>query len=193
MPLAAYIGDVNFADPNQDMMNLSGAYSFNASFLASSTRAINGINNTSDRDDEAVLLGLRPAVIPEPGTMSLMSLSTLGLFATRSIRRRRHLGQSLFPVRSEHLCDAFDGVTEYKAHENAENVDALSVMIVVLRDGTLQLWSGLGHLYRSCDKAFWNWMVAVHERRVARQIRRRKAVRKKAIETFDAVLSLIMK
>jgi len=137
--------------------------------------------------------GIRVVAIPEPGTMSMMSLSTVGLFMTRSIRRRKRLGQTLLPVRREHLCDTFNSESEWNVGMEVENDDALIVLLSVLKDGCLKLSSEVVRVHQSIDKAFWNRMVVVHERQVARRIEFRKTVRKKALGGFDAFLALIMK
>jgi hypothetical protein len=54
----------------------------------------------------------------------------------------------------------------------------------------------LGAVLARChevDKVFWNRMVVLNERRVARKIAFRQALKKKVLNGFDAFLELIMK
>ncbi len=134
------------------------------------------------------------AAIPEPGTISFMSMSTLGLFFTRTVRRRKRLGQTLVPVRREHLCDTFgDSQDRQTADELDEGVDYLALMLSEAKEGCLQLWAMVRHSFKEADKVFWNRMVASHERKVARRNAFRQSAKQKAINRLDAFLALIMK
>jgi len=139
-------------------------------------------------------IGFRPVAIaiPEPGTMSMMGLSTIGLFFTRTIRRRKLLGRTLMPIRREHSCDVFDDGTWANVADE-EGVDYLSVLLISVKTGCLNLWAVIHQVYMSVDKAFWNRMVAMHERKVARRTAMKRAVRKKALDAFDAFLAIVMK
>ena len=144
-------------------------------------------------NNEFLNTGIRVVAIPEPGTMSMMSLSTVGLFMTRSIRRRRRLGQTLLPVRREYLCDTFNSECEWNVGVEGENDAYLTELLSVLKDGCVKLWSEVVRMHQSIDKAFWNRMVVVHERKIARRIELRQTLRKRALDGFDAFLALIMK
>jgi formylglycine-generating enzyme required for sulfatase activity len=133
-------------------------------------------------------VGFRVAAIPEPGTISLMGLSTISLFATRRIRRRKLAGKSLLPIRAEHSCDMFGTM---------ESVEEDADYLVELRQSVkAQMSVVLGAVLARChevDKVFWNRMVVLNERRVARKIAFRQALKKKVLNGFDAFLELIMK
>ncbi|MEN7972427.1 MAG: SUMF1/EgtB/PvdO family nonheme iron enzyme, partial [Verrucomicrobiota bacterium] len=139
-------------------------------------------------------IGFRVAAIPEPGTISLMGLSTIGLFFTRNLRRRKLAGKSIFPVRKEHFCDTFSSLEEWESAQNKEpEANHLPGLAQQARAWMLPVWNGVYARYKALDKTFWNHMVARHEHRVARRKAFKKALKKKALDCFDVVLSLIMK
>lgn len=173
---------------SEEMAFRGGDYWQGVSLLDSGARG-----NAELPSGEFLNTGFRVVAIPEPGTMSLMSLSTVGLFMTRSIRRRKRLGQTLMPVRREHLCDTFGTEREWDAAGDVEKDDVLSVLLSVSKDGCVKLWSDVVRVHHSIDKAFWNRMVIFHEKRVARRIELRRTLRKKALDGFDAFLAFIMK
>ncbi len=148
-----------------------------------------GQNPSLPQTQSTDMLGLRIVAIPEPGTISFMSLSTIGLFLTRSIRRKRP-GQTLIPIRREHSCDVF---REYDEGAVEVEEDYLEILFKLTKTGSIQLFKGVHRLYSSADKAFWNRMVVIHERKVARRTAFREALRTKALKSFDAFLALIMK
>ena len=166
-----------------------GAYNQDGSFLISSKRAQDVYTL------EHVSVGMRVVAIPEPGTISLMSLSTVGLFLTRTMRRRKRLGQTLLPVRREHLCDTFCSEQEWR--DELAQVDAgedgLRILFSLVKEGCIKLWTAGRDTYKEYDKVFWNHMVVAHERKLERRMARRQSFRKKALDCFDAFLSLIMK
>ena len=136
-------------------------------------------------------VGLRVASIPEPGTISLMSLNTLGLFLTRSIRRRKRLGQSLLPIFGQQYAQ-----DEFYAEEVCETVredDYFSVVYDLVKSWSLSAWARTHAVYRKVDIAFWNRMVEIHERKVVRRAAIRKAGHKKMLDCFDSCLERIMK
>ena len=139
-------------------------------------------------------IGFRVAVIPEPGTISLMSLSTLSLFFTRTLRRRKRVGKSLFPVGREHLCDAYCTVEEWEAAYNEmDGPDGLSIAEQLIQAKLLDVWAKVFAAYKLVDQKFWNHMVASHEHRMVRKKAFRSALKKKSLNGFDAFLALIMK
>lgn len=133
-------------------------------------------------------------IIPEPGTISLMSLSTVSLFLTRTIRRRRRAGQTLVPVRRERVCDTFCTEEEfYAVHAAPEETDLVAEWVAASAERLGIAWNRLSVAYAQFDKAFWNRMVARHERVVARRKAFRLAFKKKAVDGFDAFLATILK
>ena len=132
--------------------------------------------------------GLRIVAIPEPGTISLMGLSTISLFATRRIRRRKLAGKSLLPVRAGHRCDTFETMEPVE-----EDADYLVELKESVKAQMSVAWGAALACYHEVDKVFWNRMVVVHERRVARKTAFRQALKKKVLDGFDAFLALIMK
>lgn len=148
----------------------------------------------TDPNAEYYNTGFRVVAIPEPGTISLMSLSTVGLFLTRRIRRRRRLGQTLMPVRRKQLCDTFCTEQEWRMEEVEQgDEDFLRILFEVTKEGCIKLWMSIRDSYKSIDKAFWNRMVVIHDRKVARRKALGKALREKAMNSFDAFLAMIMK
>lgn len=132
--------------------------------------------------------------IPEPGTISLMSLSTVSLFLTRTIRRRKRAGQTLLPVRRERVCDTFCTEEEfYAVHAVSEESDLVAEWVAASAERLGIAWNRLSGAYSEFDKAFWNRMVARHERVVARRKAFRLAFKKKAVDGFDAFLATILK
>mgnify|MGYP001822962226 CR=1 FL=1 len=140
-------------------------------------------------DGEYAEIGMRIVAIPEPGTISLMSLSTISLFLTRTIRRRKQLGSSLMPIRRVRACDVFDARTQGEIMEEdlglglGDYVTALAVDI----KGRVQ------EKYTALNVSFWNRMVEVHERRTLKRAAFRQAFKKRAVDGFDAFLALIIK
>jgi len=134
-------------------------------------------------------------IIPEPGTISLMSLSTVGLFLTRTIRRRKRVGQTILFIPRERACDVFYSEQALSAHSPYadEEEDYLQVLFEVIKDGCSRVWVMIRDSYKEADKAFWNRMVVSHERKVERRAAFRQALRKRAIDSFDAFLACIMK
>lgn len=134
--------------------------------------------------------------IPEPGAIRLIGLSTFGLFLARARQRRKPAaGGSLLPVRQAYLCDAFISMEEREAKCGAsERTDTVwvglrqAVMAWLLpARSKANIWcKGLG-------KVFWNHMVVVRERRLARKNAFRSALKKKALDGLDAFLAVIMK
>ena len=139
------------------------------------------------------MLGFRVVAIPEPGTISLMSLSTVGLFLTRTVRRRKRLGISLVPIRRQHLCDTFGSEREWNAGKTHEDEDYIAMLSDVLKQNMQDFWHRLTGYCGSLDRAFWNRMVLAHERKVERRIAFRATMRKKALNGLDRFLAMIMK
>jgi len=148
-----------------------------------------------DADLSDIRVGMRIASIPEPGTMSMMSLSTIGLFFTRTVRRRKRLGQSLFPIRrQEKFIDAFCTEEEWQdAAGETEVEDGLAILFHLVKESCAHGWSAVRYVYKIGDKAFWNFMVARHERKLARRKAFRQTVRKKSLDCLDGFLARIMK
>lgn len=139
-------------------------------------------------------VGFRIASVPEPGTLSLMSLSTLGLFATRSMRRRKLLGKSLIPIGRERLCDAFCSLEEWESeYDEIVISDGLDITIQLAKAKVLVVWTGMQASYKMMDRKFWDYMVVSHECRLARKKAFRAKLKQKALNGLDAFLALIMK
>lgn len=151
----------------------------------------NFIRSTTDASDTkagAYNIGLRVAAIPEPGTISLMGLSTISLFMTRTIRRRKTLGKSLVPVRRVRGCDVFD---EHAAAADMEE-EGLD-LAEFFKTCVVEVKTSFQQSHESISVRFWNHMVARHERRVARRVAFRASFKKKALGALDGFLALIMK
>lgn len=140
-------------------------------------------------------LGFRVVAIPEPGTISLMSLSTITLFFTRTARRRKLAGRSLLPVRHEHFCDACCSVDEWNASfvDEAEVAGYLEPVKEAVLPSFRSAWSKAYGSYKKADRTFWNHMVAVHESRTLARKAFNKAFKQKTLACFDGFLSLFMK
>jgi hypothetical protein len=182
---------LDFGNTNQLMGFRGGDYFQGVAFLSSDQRGA----FPDTRDKEYFNLGFRVAAIPEPGTMSLMSLSTVGLFLTRSVRRRKRLGHTVMPIRRESMCDEFCSEQEWRIrHDDVDyGDDILQIAFEATRAGCVRLWSVSRDVYGEMDKAFWNRMVRRYERKMERRAAIRKTVRKKALDCFDAFLARIMK
>ncbi len=133
-------------------------------------------------------IGMRIVAIPEPGTISLMSLSTLGLFVTRRFRRRKQAGKTLFPIGREHSCDTFG--TKDLVEEDTDSLDELMLMV---KAQLSEVWENVHAWHAGVEKVFWNRMVATHDRRVARKAAFKVAFKKKALDGLDTFLARIMK
>jgi hypothetical protein len=138
--------------------------------------------------------GFRVVAIPEPGTISLMGMSTAGLFITRRLRRRKLVGRSILPVGHEHFCDAFCSEDEWHAlNEVAETPDALLGLKQAAKAMLLDVFGMVHSHYKALDRIVWNHMVVSHERGVLRRKAFWQALKKKALDCFDAFLALVMK
>ena len=122
-------------------------------------------------------------------------MSTLGLFITRRIRRRKLVGRSLFPVRQEHFCDAYCSVDEWDTafEEEKGPVGYLGPIKEVVFPSLQFLWGKAYASYKGLDRIFWNRMVTVHESRTLTRKVFRKAFKQKALACFDGFLALFMK
>jgi hypothetical protein len=142
-------------------------------------------------------IGFRVAAIPEPGTMSLMGISTCALFITRRVRRRKLAGSSLMPIsRRPNSCDIFDSNREtpqYVMDGTVEENDFMSILRQQVVAWSQAVWSWSYKQYKSADAKFWDRMIVVHENRVARSKAFRASFKKKTLAAFDAFLALIMK
>ena len=148
-------------------------------------RAANRLTGVADTEYDMV--GFRMVAIPEPGTISFMSLSTIGLFLTRTVRRRKQLGASIIPVRRARACDVF----EMPVHEEVmEEDDGLGEYVKAY---AIEFKDAVRGGYEALNTSFWNHMVEVHERKTAKRAAFRQSFKKKAVDGFDAFLALIMK
>lgn len=150
--------------------------------------AING--NYSWTTDAKQDFGFRVVAIPEPGTISLMSLSTFGILLTRRVRRRKSLGASVMPVRRERACDVFD--LDYEA-PGAETIEEAGLLAELIQARAQAVWSSVHAVYERMDTNFWNYMVVQHERRVAKRVAFRQAFKTKSLHVLDAILAAFMK
>lgn len=127
------------------------------------------------------------AAIPEPGTISLMSISTIGLFLTRRIRRRRHLGMSIVPVRKARACDVFSETDDlYDTDAEAE-----SVFTEVVLPSLIGCATSVKDAFSKVDRNFWNYVVSVHENRVQRRVAFRAALEAKSQNNLESLPGLI--
>ena len=184
---SAYDGELDNIGA-EEMAFRGGSYNLGLSKLGSA-------NRESDTPGSAYnSVGLRVVAIPEPGTISLMSLSTLSLFFTRTMRRRKLLGKSLLPVGREHLCDTYCTVEEWQAAYNEIDApDGLAIAGQLIQAKILDVWAKVYAACKLVDQKFWNHMVVSHEHRMARKKAFRAVLKKKSLNGFDAFLALIMK
>jgi len=173
-------------DDGQNMVVRGGAYHL-ADYVGSDQRI-----GFAQRDVTDVDAGMRIVAIPEPGTISLMSLSTISLFLTRTVRRRKQAGKSLLPIRREYSCDTF-GEQDLVAYNDEGGTDPLADLRQVAKAYLLAAWSGVHSRYMVFDKVFWNRMVATHERRVVRREAFKVVFKKRALDRLDAFLARVMK
>ena len=170
-----------------DMVLRGGAYNIPGNRLFRGYR-VDGIGeDTLTNNQSDISVGMRIVAIPEPGTISLMSLSTISLFLTRTIRRRKLLGKSLLPVGREYSCDMF-GPIEY-----VEDMAYLEEGQQVIKAWLLEGWGSVHARYKVLDKMFWNRMVRLDARKKAVQKTFKALAKKKVLSGFDAFLALIMK
>ena len=148
-----------------------------------------GISNDESFPD----IGMRIVSIPEPGTLSMMGLNTLVLFAARTLRRRKRAGLTLLPVGRQHLCDTYCTREEWEAAYQVDEEDSLNITAQLIQSKVETVWSTVSNAYRHLDKKFWNFMVESHARRTLRRKKLKSALKRKALNGFDTFLSLIMK
>jgi len=158
-----------------------GDYWQGASKLVSTNR------QSDDPTAEYQVTGMRIVAIPEPGTISLMSLSTISLFLARRVRRRKLAGKSLFPIRREYSCDLFE--EQDSRYDAAYEFDYLAILKQMAKDKAVDMWNRAHAFHQTTDKMFWNWMVVSQERRMMKI----EAFQKKVLDRLDAFLALIMK
>lgn len=163
-----------------------GSYAVDGANLAADSRISFGAGSSSSA------VGIRIVAIPEPGTISLMGLSTVGLFVTRTVRRRKHLGKSLFPVRRQRICDEFASAANLAHYEQVEKVESVDLFAVIMA-GCVETMGKIRSGYRDMDKAFWNHMVARHERHLVKRQAVRASIKQKSLAALDAFLARIMK
>lgn len=176
--------DGNLDSIGEDMAYRGGGFWLGASKLPSTNR------ESDSPDTEYGNVGLRIVAIPEPGTISLMGLSTMGLFFTRTVRRRKQAGKSLLPIRREYSCDILDGAEPAVCEEES---DALFELRQDAKAWLLSVWERVHARYAEIDRMFWNRMVVVHDRKVARRTRWKDAFKKRVLDTFDTFLARIMR
>jgi len=133
--------------------------------------------------------------VPEPGTISLMSLSMVSLYFGRTMRRRRRTGGSLLPISTTCYCDAYATMEEMTAMSMAKagEPNPLIERVCRITPHLRAAWQVLYTRGRHADRIFWNYMVAVHERTTARRTAFRAALKKTLLTRFDAFLALFMK
>ncbi len=176
---------LDFDDSTQQMAFRGGDWFLPTSDSEDETKWLQEVNSSSDDRAATYNVGFRVAAIPEPGTISLMSLSTIGLFLTRTVRRRRQFSKSILPVRWVRACDVFADCDEM-AEDERESYSFYSDIVVPAFERTAVSIKGM---QEKMDRNFWNQMVAVHERRIACQ----EAFKSKALRGLDAFLARIMK
>ncbi len=186
---SSYSGSTNFLDHK---VLRSGTYDSPVSKLGADNERwqVFGLGNSTSE------IGIRIAAIPEPGTMSLMGISTCGLFITRRVRRRKLAGSSLMPIRRRpNSCDVFELQAEgYEyAQDDADESNYLSILMDHMIDWSSVACSWTYKQYKSVDVMFWDKMVVSHEKRAIRSKARRASFKKKALAGFDGFLALIMK
>lgn len=143
---------------------------------------------------EGTQLGLRIVAIPEPGTISLMSLSTISLFFTRTMRRRKLAGRSLLPVRQEHFCDAYCSLGEWEASfEEEDSPDLFDALREMFLPSLRSAWGKVHDRYKALDRVFWNRMVVTYESHTVAKRAFKKAFKKNTLACFDGFLSLFMR
>lgn len=130
--------------------------------------------------------------IPEPGTISLMSLWTFGLLLMRDQTRRRSGCNCPLPPRRVYKGDHFAIDREMQRSRSR-----IQDLLVGLGRRLKPLFQPAGERicsrYQEYDRLFWNYMVAVHERRTARRRAVKVAFKRKALGWLDACLERMMK
>lgn len=162
---------------------------------ASGSQSLKSWNDSSDLPpgDESSEIGFRVVAIPEPGTISLLGLSTVGLFLARTVRRRKRV-RTLMPVRYKKFFDAYCSQEEWDmlvlkdVHEPH--------VIEVARDNARRVsatWGYIYKVYNRIDVAYWNYMVSSHDRHSIKRKTFWLASKKKALSLLDNFLALIMR
>lgn len=155
-------------------------------------------SNTSIIDqaigDGANALGFRVVAVPEPGTMSLMGLSTLGIFLARGHKRRKFM-QSIVPVKYEKFCDAYVSREEWKAARDLQNIEE-PVFQGVVQPVKAKTVSAI-HLFKvnckNLDRVILDYFAKKHERNVIRYKAFRVNFKENSLKRLDRFLELIMK
>ncbi len=176
--------DGNFDTIGEDIAFRGTSYfQSNTALMKSSERA------TDDPTLEHPSVGVRIVAIPEPGTISLMSLSTISLFLTRTLRRRKVAGTSLLPIGREYSCDVFIQ-EEIVAGDESDYWDECRVEFI---RGLSLMGQRIHSVYAKIQKLFWNRMVVVHDLKVERRKAFRTNLKQQSLVRLDAFLARIMK
>lgn len=124
--------------------------------------------------------------IPEPGTMSLMGLSSMGILFVRKLRRRKSTGCSCFPIRVK--CEDHPFEKETTPIPVARHIPRLKVEKSVA-SGISSIWGSVSNWKKQCSNRFIDRLI-VMDGSVSSV---KKTLKKKALNGFDAFLAAIMK
>jgi hypothetical protein len=134
--------------------------------------------------------------IPEPGTVSLFGVSAMGLFITRTLKRRKRLGLSILPLRKKSGCKNLDQILETTEPIQRKTQKSLKPFLCIQSNWSSITIQNIQSLLSTADKNFWNFMVKIYERRSNAKLVRKKqlsALRQKLLTYFDAFLEIIIK
>ncbi len=123
--------------------------------------------------------------IPEPGTMSLMGISSMGIFFVRKLRRRKKTGLSCLPIRIKYEDCPFKKDSEAPPLASTPHQPATNAVASRVSEGmySFSVWK------KQCSDQFIDRLFAFDRVRNSAK----KTLRKKSISCFDAFLALIMK
>ncbi|MCF7848391.1 MAG: PEP-CTERM sorting domain-containing protein [Kiritimatiellales bacterium] len=141
------------------------------------------------------------SVIPEPATMSLLGLSSLGLFWMRRVRHRRsRIARILLPVRRE--CNMEVPRPHFHAaayrqilQAGFSNHEPLALLVICIRKLSIASLSGKNarQFFQTLEDRFWDRMLICHRLWRKSKSAARTALKKKALNCLDAFIARIMK
>jgi hypothetical protein len=130
--------------------------------------------------------------IPEAGTIHMLGLGTFGLFLMRSRTRRKADCSCSLPPRKVYARDPF--AIEPERQRFHYRIHGLLIELGYRAKELVQpVEERLSFRYKKYDRLFWNYMIAVHERRAVRKKAVKVAFKRKALGWFDTCLEHIMK
>lgn len=101
------------------------------------------------------------------------------------------------PVRRGRLCDTFSSLEELRTARELQGEEIDPGLLQLFMDAAAERvvlgFNRVKSARNRADAVVWNYMVKRHDLKVARRMAFKQSAKKKALNSFDAFLSLIMK